>query len=296
MHPRERPCPCVVFFLSTGAGCKSASHAQDHTQTLDNVYRTSAGPCRVTLGHLRAGSGDLTVGRHASHPEPDCASGCSQLPIVGKKRVDPVLAVFMGHERAGQVKSIQRAHDRRVGLTCTGEECGGYPDAMDGLPERGEPLMQKAPLVIVQVGTEAEPVDRPMKLDPADLAGVCSLPASPSFDRRVLVEQLTQHHRRIEGRRSSPSAVGQQCGYPRNRSAGRQAVEPSQRLRRFGRLVDEQILFDGGYQHGNALAIGGDVDRGSRSLHPDVGADPRFQLRGTDLDYDHILTKLSYGQ
>lgn len=59
----------------------------------------------------------------------------------------------MDHERTGQVKSIQRADDRRVGLTCPREERGGYADAVDGLPERGEPLMQKGPFVIVQVGT-----------------------------------------------------------------------------------------------------------------------------------------------
>ena len=37
----------------------------------------------------------------------------------------------------------------------------------------------------------------------------------------------------------SPSAVGQQHGYPWNRPAGWQAVEPGKRLGRLGRLVDE---------------------------------------------------------
>ena len=74
------------------------------------------------------------------------------------------------------------------------------------------------------------------------------------------------------GRRSSTPAVGQQRGQSRNRSAGRQAIEPGKRLGWFGRIVDEQLLFDGRYQPGDALTV--------------------LQLGGTYLDHDLILVKI----
>ena len=91
------------------------------------------------------------------------------------------------------------------------------------------------------------------------------------------------------GRRSSTPAVGQQRGQSRNRSAGRQAIEPGKRFGWFGRIVDEQLLFDGRYQPGDALTVRGDIDRRSGPHHPEVRSEPRLQLGGTYLDHDHNL-------
>ena len=70
--------------------------------------------------HLRGGSGGLVAVRHAPHREPDRAGGRPQLPVVGQKLVDLVVASLIDVERTCQVNSIQRADDRWEGLACPG--------------------------------------------------------------------------------------------------------------------------------------------------------------------------------